>query len=89
MQRLLYLDSLDKVPVPFQRGPVRRGLSPQDDHDICLPDGLGCGLPRSPGFRSLGRSLKRCLPYLKGYHVLVRVDNMSHQGGLRSHPCAG
>lgn len=57
-QRLLYLASLDKVPIPFQRGPDRRGLSPQDDHDICLPDGVGCGLPRSSsesgkGFKTL------------------------------------
>lgn len=37
-------------------------------------------------------ALKRFLPYLKGYHVLIRTDNMTvvsylnHQGGLRSRP---
>lgn len=65
-QRLLYLASVDKILVSFQRGPVRRGLSLQDDHDRCLPDGLGCGLPWSIGFRSLGRGLMRLAHKLSG-----------------------
>lgn len=65
-QRLLYLASVDKVPVSFQRGPVRRGLSLQGDHDRCLPDGLGCGLPWSTGFWRLGRGLMQLAHKLSG-----------------------
>ncbi len=76
------------------------------DHDRCINDRLGRGLRRQTGERGVdGRvpflayslelravflALKYFLPFLGGYHIIVRTDNMvvvSHinrQGGSRS-----